>query len=123
MPVCFAFDGSCFYTALDHKPKRVAPQRLARVRNIAGEPRVALLIDHYEDDWRRLWYALIRGRARLLPPSARRQRATALRRLRRKYPQYARGMLADEAPIIQIRPEHIRCWGNPGSSAGPVPSP
>lgn len=110
VPICFAFDGKVFYTAIDQKPKRVSPQRLSRLRNIRRRPRVALLIDHYEDDWTRLWYALIRGRANLLPASDRRQRASALRRLRAKYPQYARGMLTDEAAIIRIRPQQTRWW-------------
>lgn len=110
VPICFAFDGKVFYSAIDQKPKRVAPQRLARLHNIALHPQVALLIDHYEEDWRRLWFALIRGNAKLLPASAWRRRVEALRRLRTKYPQYARGMLADGAPIIQIRPQQITWW-------------
>ena len=50
MPVCFAYDGEVFYTAVDHKPKQVAPEKLARVKNIQRSPQVALLIDHYEED-------------------------------------------------------------------------
>jgi PPOX class probable F420-dependent enzyme len=111
VPICFVFDGKIFYTAIDQKPKRASPQRLTRVRNIRSRPRVALLIDHYEDDWRRLWYALIRGKAELLATSARRERASALRRLRTKYPQYARGLLTDDAPIIRIQPERTTWWG------------
>jgi len=111
VPICFVFDGKLFHTAVDQKPKRVSAQQLARLRNIQRQPRVALLIDHYEDDWRRLWYVLIRGKAKVLPLSARRQRASALRRLRTKYPQYARGMLADEATIIQIQPQKFTSWG------------
>ena len=110
VPICFAYDGKAFYTAIDHKPKRAVPQRLTRVRNIHTRPHVALLIDHYEDDWTRLWYALIRGKAKLVPATDRRQRASALRRLRAKYPQYARGMLVDEAPIICVRPEQTIWW-------------
>jgi PPOX class probable F420-dependent enzyme len=110
VPICFAFDGKVFYTAIDQKPKRTSAQRLTRLRNIRSHPRVALLIDHYEDDWSRLWYLLIRGQAKLLPASERRQRAGALRRLRAKYPQYARGMLTDEAPIICIRPQQAHWW-------------
>jgi PPOX class probable F420-dependent enzyme len=110
VPICFAFDGKVFYTAIDEKPKRASPQRLTRLRNIRRRPRVALLIDHYEDDWTRLWYVLIRGEAKLLPASERRQRASALRRLRAKYPQYARGLLSDEAPIIRIRPLQTTWW-------------
>jgi len=50
VPVCFAYDGKVFYTAIDQKPKRVTPERLARLRNIRAVPRVALLIDEYDED-------------------------------------------------------------------------
>src|SRR5579863_5706082 len=63
VPVCFAFDGNIFYTAIDRKPKRVAPERLRRLRNIRAASQVALLIDKYDEDWTRLWYILIRGKA------------------------------------------------------------
>ncbi|HLI85138.1 MAG TPA: TIGR03668 family PPOX class F420-dependent oxidoreductase [Bryobacteraceae bacterium] len=111
VPVCFAFDGKVFYTAMDRKPKRVSGERLARLRNIQTEPRVALLIDEYGEDWSRLWYVLIRGRAKLLPEAAHRERAGAIRKLRAKYPQYAGGMLADDAPVIRITPQRITSWG------------
>jgi len=67
VPICFAYDGTRFYTAVDQKPKRVPADRLARLRNIRATPRVALLIDEYEEDWTQLWYILIRGEARLIP--------------------------------------------------------
>src|SRR5215213_8113366 len=51
IPVCYACDGTSLYIALDAKPKRVAPERLRRIRNILENPRVALLIDRYSDDW------------------------------------------------------------------------
>jgi PPOX class probable F420-dependent enzyme len=111
VPICFAYDGTSFYTAVDRKPKRVTPERLARLRNIRAVPRVALLIDEYDEDWTELWYILIRGKAKLLPKSAHEERAWAIRRLRAKYPQYARAMLADDAPIIRITPERITSWG------------
>jgi PPOX class probable F420-dependent enzyme len=112
VPVCFAYDGKRFYTAIDHKPKRVSPQRLARLRNIQAVPRVALLIDEYDEDWTRLWYVFIRGNAKLLPESARKEQAWAIRELRSKYSQYAQGMLADNAMVIRITPERITPWGN-----------
>ena len=111
IPICFAFDGKLFYTAIDLKPKRVPPARLARLQNIRVVPRVALLIDEYQEDWTRLWYILIRGKARLIPESAHKERAWAIRKLRAKYPQYAEGMLADDAPIIRITPERTTLWG------------
>jgi coenzyme F420-0:L-glutamate ligase / coenzyme F420-1:gamma-L-glutamate ligase len=111
VPICFAYDGKFFYTAVDRKPKRAPPERLARLRHIRATPRVALLIDEYAEDWTQLWYVLIRGNARLIPRSARAERALALRKLKAKYPQYAGGMLPDDAPIIRIRAERIVSWG------------
>jgi PPOX class probable F420-dependent enzyme len=110
VPVCFAYDGKVFYTAIDQKPKRVAPEGLARVRNIRNAPQVALLVDKYDEDWTQLWYILIRGSAQLVQESARNERARAIRNLRAKYPQYARGMLTDDAPIIRITPKQAILW-------------
>jgi len=110
VPVCFIYDGTAFYTALDRKPKRVSPARLARVRNIRSHPQVALLIDHYEEDWSRLWWVLVQGRAQLVPASAHGERARAVRKLRAKYPQYATALLPADAPLIRIRPQRAMRW-------------
>ena len=111
VPVCFLYDGSVFYTAVDKKPKRLPPERLARVRHIKETPRVALLIDEYYEDWTRLWYVLVRGTAKLIPKSATRERSKVIRQLKKKYAQYASGMLPDEALIIRITPQRIAFWG------------
>ena len=111
MPVCFAYDGRFFYSAVDQKPKRVAPEKLARLRHIERAPQVALLIDKYDEDWTRLWYILVRGKAKLIPKSAQKKRSEVIRLLRAKYPQYAAGLLADDAPLIRITPERITAWG------------
>ncbi len=111
VPICFAYDGKVFYTAIDRKPKLVTPERLVRLQNIRAVPRVALLIDEYDEDWTELWYILIRGKARLIPKSAHKEHAGAIRKLRAKYPQYARGMLADDAPVIRITAQRITSWG------------
>ena len=112
VPVCFAYDGKVFYTAIDRKTKRVAPERLARLRNIQALPQVALLIDKYDEDWTQLWYILVRGRAELIPRSRTREHALAIRRLRGKYPQYSGAMLPDDAPVIRITPQRTTPWGN-----------
>lgn len=109
VPICFAYDGSVFYSAIDRKPKRVPPNRLARLKNIKGTPQVALLLDEYDEDWTQLWYVLVRGKAALV--SVRAERKRALRLLRAKYAQYASGMLADDAPILRISPRRITAWG------------
>ena len=51
VPVCFVYDGKVFYSAVDRKPKRVAPERLARLRHIMASPQIALIIDEYREDW------------------------------------------------------------------------
>ena len=111
IPICFAYDGKFLYTAIDEKPKRVPRERLARLRNIRREPHVALLIDQYDEDWTRLWFVLIRGKAELIPDRAHDERDRAIRQLRAKYPQYVHGMLVEDAPIIRIVPERTTIWG------------
>jgi len=109
VPICFACNGSVFYSAIDRKPKRVAPNRLTRVKNIQETPQVALLVDEYDEDWTRLWYVLVRGEAELVSDPAEGNRA--IRCLRAKYPQYDMDMLADDAPVLRITPVQITAWG------------
>ena len=107
VPVCFAVDGQTIYTPLDEKPKRVAPRRLRRVRNIEANPRIALVVDHYEEDWRRLRFALVTGTARIIEGGPDHARAIAL--LREKYPQY-RAMRLEDRPVLVISPHHVVTW-------------
>ncbi|MFL5693123.1 MAG: TIGR03668 family PPOX class F420-dependent oxidoreductase [Ktedonobacteraceae bacterium] len=109
IPVCYAFDGTYFYTPLDEKPKRVSESKLRRVRNIVARPEVALVIDQYDDDWSRLGYLLIQGRAVLLAP-AEAPHAQALVLLRARYIQY-HVMSLEKYPMIMITPEHVTSWG------------
>jgi PPOX class probable F420-dependent enzyme len=64
IPICFVWDGAVFYSAIDRKPKRVAPTELTRLKNIRKSPQVALLVDEYDEVWTRLWYVARRGRSR-----------------------------------------------------------
>src|SRR6266699_6264504 len=96
VPVCYAFDGTHFYTPLDEKPKRVAGSKLRRVRNIQARPEVALVIDQYDDDWSHLGYVLVQGRAQLLQPEDT-THAHALALLRERYSQY-RTMALEKYP-------------------------
>ena len=109
IPVCFAFDGEHFYTPLDEKPKRVAGSKLRRVRNIQARPEVALVIDRYDDDWSRLGYVLVQGRAELLA-SEDAAHAHALKLLRERYSQY-RTMALEKNAVIAITPGKVRSWG------------
>jgi PPOX class probable F420-dependent enzyme len=109
VPVCFTFDGSVFYSAIDRKPKRVPPRRLARLKNIKETPQVALLVDQYDEDWTRLWYVLVRGEADLVSAAA--EHKGAIQRLRAKHSQCHADMLADDAPVLRITPVRITAWG------------
>ncbi len=108
IPVCFAFDGQVIYSVLDQKPKSAPLIRLRRVRNIQANPQVSLVVDHYEDDWQRLGYLLITGRAEVLLDGD--ERVEAVRLLREKYHQY-RTMDVDANPVIKIVPDRIIGWG------------
>jgi len=108
IPICFAFDGKYFYTPIDEKPKRVNPRNLKRLRNIAENPNVSLVIDHYDENWAKLAYILVCGRARILLSGVAHRKGVAL--LRRKYSQY-RTMAIDLRPLIVIRPTRTTSWG------------
>jgi len=119
IPVCYAYDGVSLYIALDAKPKRVAPERLRRIRNILENPRVALVIDRYSDDWSELAYLLIQGTAALVPPGEpEHSRAVAL--LRERYVQYL-AMPIEQQPVIAIRPVAVVEWPNPNTPDLPQP--
>ena len=107
VPVCFAFDGHSVYSLLDRKPKSVPVARLRRVRNIAANPKVSLVVDHYEEEWSHLRYVLVLGRAELLTEGD--ELAKALELLREKYTQYRTMDLAD-SPVIKIVPERFVPW-------------
>ena len=108
IPVCYAFDGRALYSVLDQKPKRAQLTRLRRVRNIQENPRVSMVVDHYDEDWSRLGYILVMGKAELLFDG--RDRDGAVRLLRQKYPQY-RAMDLDANPVIKITPQRVVTWG------------
>src|SRR5579864_4258148 len=80
IPLCFWFDGSRFYFVIDEKPKRKSGTEIKRMKNIAENARVALVIDHYDDDWSRLAYVLIHGEARIVDDA--REYALAIQHLR-----------------------------------------
>ncbi len=109
IPVCYAFDGTYFYIALDEKPKRVVVTKLRRVHNIEVRPEVSLLIDQYSDDWSQIGYVLISGRAELIT-SEHERHVTALELLRMRYAQY-RTMNLERNPVIMITVDRVTAWG------------
>ena len=109
VPVCYVFDGRACFSALDAKPKRVAAGALRRVRNIAANPRVSLVVDRWDEDWSKLLWVIVEGRAELLMAGA--ERAAAVDLLREKYAQYrALGLDREAAPVIRITPARALAW-------------
>jgi PPOX class probable F420-dependent enzyme len=107
VPVVYAYDGKRIFIALDEKRKQVAPRRLKRVRNIQANPRVALLVDRYNEDWRTLAWVRVDGVARILQRGKAHDEGVQL--LRAKYPQY-RKMKLDTKPVIQITVKRVIEW-------------
>lgn len=110
VPVCYAVGEESIYVVLDEKPKRVEARVLKRVRNILGNPRVALVVDHYEDeDWSRLGWVMARGKAEIIEFGPEQARALVL--LQARYRQYRR-MALEVRPMIAMRPEKVTSWGD-----------
>ncbi|MFC4541664.1 TIGR03668 family PPOX class F420-dependent oxidoreductase [Halosolutus amylolyticus] len=110
VPICYALldaDDARLVTAIDEKPK--STRDLQRVRNVRTEPRVTVLADRYREDWSRLAWVQVRGKARVLSPGAD-SHAAAVTALEAKYEQYADHDLADR-PIIAIVVAETRSWG------------
>ena len=114
VPVCFVLERDTVYSVLDAKPKRVPVERLQRVRNLLANPNVQLLVDRYDEDWTRLAFVQLRGRATLLLPG--REQAEAVRRLREKYAQYE-SMKLDESPVVAINVDEAVFWGDLASGS------
>ena len=114
MPVVFALVGDAVYIAIDEKPKRTL--RLRRVRNIESNPRAALLVDLYDEDWSTLWWVLLRGPADALWPAHWNadEATAAIAALRRKYSQYA-DMALEERPLLRLRVERVVAWSGDGA--------
>ncbi len=112
VPICFivdAVDGVRILTPLDDKPKATDDKRsLARVRDIHARPEVGLLIERWDEDWSRLAWLRLDGRATLVEPGD--GPTDAVRRLREKYPQYASHAL-ESSPMIAIDVERAKSWG------------
>lgn len=110
VPVTFALTADAIVFVIDEKPKAAHGTGSKRMRNMLANPQVAFLVDHYDDDWTRLTYALIVGRAEIVarpgPPYA-----DALVHLRARYPQYRDLDLTPERnPVVRIVPERIHRW-------------
>ncbi|MWA01869.1 TIGR03668 family PPOX class F420-dependent oxidoreductase [Actinomadura sp. LD22] len=104
VPVTFAVHRGSVYTAVDHKPK--STRDLRRLADVRANPRVALLADHYEDDWDRLWWVRVDGHAAVVEDDAR--RAEPVRLLAARYAQYRDR--PPEGPVIAITIDACTGW-------------
>jgi PPOX class probable F420-dependent enzyme len=105
VPVVFAVDGDWIYWIVDAKPKR--SMRLKRLANVAADPRVSLVVDHYAEDWTTIWWARADGAAQVVEDGPLRDRAIDL--LCRKYSQY-RDPAMTFGPAVVITVHHWRGW-------------
>ena len=104
VPIVFALDGDTLYSAVDRKRKRSTTLR--RIENARARPEVTILVDHYDDDWTRLWWIRLRGNARILDTGE--ERAHALQLLREKYPQYRNE--PPDGPVLAVDVTEVREW-------------
>lgn len=102
VPVVFAVVGDEIVSPIDHKPK--SGRVMARVRNIERDPRTTLLVDHWDEEWTRLAWVMVRGSAELDP----RYPNDILDALNARYPQYEPGERHDA--LIRIRPTRLSWW-------------
>ena len=104
VPIVFAIHEATLYSAVDQKPKR--SRTLRRIENARARPNVTVLIDHYDEDWQRLWWIRLRGNARVLDNGDECERALAL--LTAKYHQYRD--TPPHAPVLAIDITQTRTW-------------
>ena len=104
VPITFALEGDAVVTAIDHKPKTT--MSLQRLRNIEARPVASVLVDHYDDDWSRLWWARGDGEARILSEGAERERA--VERLVEKYEPYVDSR--PRGPVIVVAVSRWSWW-------------
>jgi PPOX class probable F420-dependent enzyme len=104
VPIVFVLHGNALYFAVDAKPKQT--RNLQRLKNIAANPAVSVLVDHYEDDWTRLWWVRIDGTARVVTDDAHARHVTDL--LVQKYNQYRNAR--PEGPVVAVQIDRITGW-------------
>lgn len=99
VPITFALEADVLYTAVDAKPKRAT--HLRRFDNVAANPRVSVIVDAYDDDWSRLWWARADGHASIATGGEGLERAFSA--LRARYAQHATVALTGPAMIIVVK--------------------
>lgn len=108
VPICFALVENTVFFTIDGKPKKPSGRPLKRLRNLIENPKAALVVDRYEEDWRRLGWVMLQGRAEILASGPEHDLAQA--RLSQRYPQL-RDMRIDTLPVVAHRIGHVSSWG------------
>ncbi len=111
VPICHALVESIVYFTIDEKPKKQPKARLKRLKNLIDNPKVALVVDHYEENWSRLGWVMLQGRASILKAGIEHDLAQA--RLTERYPQL-RTMRIETLPVVAVRIDHVSSWGRLG---------
>ena len=109
VPVCFVIIEATLFITIDEKPKRRPHTALKRLRNIAENPAVAVVVDRYAEDWSRLGWVLLHGHAEILTSG--KEHHEAQDALRSRYTQLE-AMQISRNPVIAIRIERTTSWGN-----------
>lgn len=104
VPFVFALERDTLYSSVDEKPKQT--RQLRRLDNLRRDPRFTVLVDHYEEDWPRVWWVRLKGRGRVIEEGTERERA--IRLLGQKYDQYDEE--APQGPVIALDVEEWRGW-------------
>lgn len=112
VPVCFSLSASTLYMTIDQKPKRDRGRPLKRLSNITSNPQVAIVFDRYDEDWQRLAWVMLHGRAEILTTGIEHDRAQST--LRSRYHQLD-VMQIEQLPVIAIHIERVTSWGDLGS--------
>jgi PPOX class probable F420-dependent enzyme len=100
------------HITIDQKPKSGHGRPLKRLSNITDNPRVAVVFDHYEEDWQCLAWVMLHGWAEILTTGIEHDRAQSL--LRSRYRQLD-AMQIEQLPVIAIHIERVTSWGDLGS--------
>ena len=113
VPIVFVVRGDVVWSAVDHKPK--STRALRRLANIEAHPEVSLLVDHYDDDWTRLWWVRAEGRATVVEGGSP-GTDVVLDDLAAKYPQY--GTDRPDGPLVRVEVRRWSSWQH--GAVGPV---
>ena len=106
VPACFAFDGHRIVSAVDNKPKTT--RELRRITNIRANPEVSLIVDHYDEDWKHLWWIRVDGKARILEGTHDDYEQLVAPLYDKYRGQY--GLHSPAGPAILVEPQHWSGW-------------